>query len=747
MNDLWKKWMPYNVYNFHDNSNIHLDGSNLILTTSQHSIYSTGPNFPFTNAKGANIMAKDSNGLDLKFHFGNRFSMPPNTNPYIYDNKIEGGYFEIRCKMPHYSINNEYNAAFWLFGTDELDIFEYEHNEEFTNNYHALGNYNPPHGGYSYACQDKYLNYKNPTLSEDFHTYGVMWEIDQKSPLVDSKIRVTYFMDGKELRTIDYMPNDQINNGNYFVNSNSPFLSLIIGFAPIVPEYLGTVEVLKESFVSEVKDALTIDYVKVYKKRRNEPTKKPISFKIQTDYDVTKSGISIAAGPGNRVFFRDSNNFIRAFSWKNFPVSNNYFEYQISGNPNSALVAGDIQYFDDPIFVRNDGTLGYLHWDQISNSYFNWSFNGFSNYPITQNVSTMHNSFKKGKSDIILYYRNTSNELIRLLWIGAWTSLSLTGNVGGSIAMDEIDPNKSDVVIYHGTDGKLWIYDYTNQVNTHIDPLGVFADSTFNVKGDIYYGNNQIIYHGIDDRIQCYYWTGTYWAHTYISTNNSPNVKGRMKVLPKTYVELHNTNASPPNYSNSPGDIFYAHNYNNIIYYRGSDNLIHCLYFEFGQWNDIVDKVNCNNCNVSDDFVISENNQIIYTSTTAIETDFMKVFGCEILNRPCKSSNLSSGNPSFYVGSFSTNPNIVLKSMNIDSTKKEIMDLKLYPNPSVNMVYINEINKAYLYDIFSLDGKLVISGSTREGKEGINIGLLNQGVYFLRISTESGNQTFMFNKQ
>jgi hypothetical protein len=138
--------------------------------------------------------------------------------------------------------------------------------------------------------------------------------------------------------------------------------------------------------------------------------------------------------------------------------------------------------------------------------------------------------------------------------------------------------------------------------------------------------------------------------------------------------------------------------------------------------------------------------EISYPST-AIETYFMNVCGCEILNPPCKSSNLSSGNPSFYDGSCSTNPVVVLKNLNIDSTKKEIMNLELYPNTSLNMVYINEINKVYLYDNFSLEGKLVISGSTREGKEGINIGLLNQGVYFLRKSTESGNQNFMFNKQ
>jgi hypothetical protein len=138
--------------------------------------------------------------------------------------------------------------------------------------------------------------------------------------------------------------------------------------------------------------------------------------------------------------------------------------------------------------------------------------------------------------------------------------------------------------------------------------------------------------------------------------------------------------------------------------------------------------------------------EISYPST-AIETDFMKVFGCEILNRPCKSSNLSSSNPSFYVGSFSTNPVVVLKNMNIDSTKKEIMNLELYPNPSVNMAYINEIKKACLYDILSLEEKIVITGLTGEGKVGINIGQLNQGVYFLRMSTESGTQTFMFNKQ
>jgi len=125
----------------------------------------------------------------------------------------------------------------------------------------------------------------------------------------------------------------------------------------------------------------------------------------------------------------------------------------------------------------------------------------------------------------------------------------------------------------------------------------------------------------------------------------------------------------------------------------------------------------------------------------------MKVFGCEILNRPCKSSNLSSGNPSFYVGSFSTNPVVVLKSRNIDITQKEIKNLELYPNPSDNRVYINEMNKAYLYHIFYLDGKLVITGTTSAIKEGNNIRQLNQGVYFLRINTDSGTQIFMFNKQ
>jgi hypothetical protein len=75
------------------------------------------------------------------------------------------------------------------------------------------------------------------------------------------------------------------------------------------------------------------------------------------------------------------------------------------------------------------------------------------------------------------------------------------------------------------------------------------------------------------------------------------------------------------------------------------------------------------------------------------------------------------------------------------------MNLELYPNPSVNMAYINEIKKACLYDILSLEEKIVITGLTGEGKVGINIGQLNQGVYFLRMSTESGTQTFMFNKQ
>lgn len=60
-------------------------------------------------------------------------------------------------------------------------------------------------------------------------------------------------------------------------------------------------------------------------------------------------------------------------------------------------------------------------------------------------------------------------------------------------------------------------------------------------------------------------------------------------------------------------------------------------------------------------------------------------------------------------------------------------NIRIYPNPARELIYIRGINESLNYQIFDITGKLVINGKLNNDSEYINVSTLNNGVYFIKV--------------
>lgn len=68
--------------------------------------------------------------------------------------------------------------------------------------------------------------------------------------------------------------------------------------------------------------------------------------------------------------------------------------------------------------------------------------------------------------------------------------------------------------------------------------------------------------------------------------------------------------------------------------------------------------------------------------------------------------------------------------------------VKVYPNPVKNYISVSGITKDQQYEIYSMDGKLIKTGTYSSGKT-IDVNILTKGVYLLKIE----NQNLKFIKE
>ncbi|MBP7369729.1 MAG: T9SS type A sorting domain-containing protein, partial [Paludibacteraceae bacterium] len=73
-------------------------------------------------------------------------------------------------------------------------------------------------------------------------------------------------------------------------------------------------------------------------------------------------------------------------------------------------------------------------------------------------------------------------------------------------------------------------------------------------------------------------------------------------------------------------------------------------------------------------------------------------------------------------------------------------DIHIYPNPVKNKLTIeNGVGMIKNVQIFDISGRKIANGKLSDGKS-IDVSFLSAGMYILKIETETGIQTFKFNK-
>jgi hypothetical protein len=81
--------------------------------------------------------------------------------------------------------------------------------------------------------------------------------------------------------------------------------------------------------------------------------------------------------------------------------------------------------------------------------------------------------------------------------------------------------------------------------------------------------------------------------------------------------------------------------------------------------------------------------------------------------------------------------------VNIESIKQDVSSIKIYPNPTMGILQIvSESVNIHKIDIFNVLGKKVLTQKAKNGRQKtINISHLPTGMYFVRITTETGTVT------
>jgi len=83
--------------------------------------------------------------------------------------------------------------------------------------------------------------------------------------------------------------------------------------------------------------------------------------------------------------------------------------------------------------------------------------------------------------------------------------------------------------------------------------------------------------------------------------------------------------------------------------------------------------------------------------------------------------------------------------LGIQNQKLNDYEIKIYPNPTTNILYLNNLTEKSEIEIFDLNGKLVLK--TQNDNNQINVSDLNSGIYTIRIINKKGINTQKFVKE
>ena len=73
---------------------------------------------------------------------------------------------------------------------------------------------------------------------------------------------------------------------------------------------------------------------------------------------------------------------------------------------------------------------------------------------------------------------------------------------------------------------------------------------------------------------------------------------------------------------------------------------------------------------------------------------------------------------------------------NTVNTGDNLLSIKIFPNPTQKILYIDGINAGETIRIFSLDGQMLLASTACNGTVSLSVESLSNGVYLLQIGTE-----------
>lgn len=365
------------------------------------------------------------------------------------DTGIMYGVIEMRCKLPAptaYSTSDQHAwPAFWLHFKSEIDIFEHHTNSSdyWTNNNHWLDAMDVEHG-----CENRYLK-QGQSLYDDFHTFTCIW----MPPIGTDAAKVIFFIDGKELRTIDEN-----------VYTECP-MDVIIELA-----------ISRNVVEHSVESNLIIDYFKYWSLDVSDYTniKSEIDFFQQSldptynsAYNAEDTYNSIVVNSvGDQIFYRGVNDKIQYYKWN--PTLAWWDHYFVrSAGSSSENVTTDISLgLENEIFFRGqDEELHRVYYDDVD-----WQHEVISNsFPSMFHVSNEYGSIEGFQANV--FVRTVNNRIARI-----WKS-------GGVWSAELLTPASAETLI----NGPMKAFDGTN-----------------------------LYYRGADGYIQKYYFDGVAWQHQYV---------------------------------------------------------------------------------------------------------------------------------------------------------------------------------------------------------------------------------------
>jgi len=629
------------------------------------------------------------------------------------------GMFEARFKA---APSNNVGSAFWLThgaGNNEIDIKEGQDNEMSNNviDWFPDPNINCQHTYWPSPYDGQHI------LSDDFHVYTAVWTPEQ----------VTFFLDGRELRTVK---SDQV---------------------PLFPcsVYIIFNVLDRAGYSIDSAASMAVDYVRVYKPNNGSDGKPNynLPYKTSNEWIHHKE--------------KDQNN--------SYPTFFNAYQ-SIALNTNT---------MNDLYAIKTDSSNGdiYQAHRNNNNSWTTQNITATANGRTDANWPAHNIAYNKTYDCIVYVGHDALLYLLKKTANGIWNirplvspSITTANSVwGSSVDYPCIAVAGDGDIVYNRNDNKMVRAQFVaNNSPWTASVIGTYPASGNYCKGDIQLGNtvNTLFYKAADNRLQAVWY-------------NPSNSQYENAIVDAT---------SPYNYiSDKPGSLTLKNVPNNHeLFYIGTDDKVHHFYYSTGWTHELI-PFSYGSDLVRDNIFWDGNNGVGYNSYSGRAEFFNKPASTwqhgyvnDYWNTVAYSSYGGDGSNSgapisnmlfdpagyiYYLDNWDTlcyfkyepcdiedpgcttnsqyykQPNRNNNGNNILPVAKSSGILTIYPNPANDQLHIAN---AHAGDDISFRILNVMGQEVKEGRynsKSIDISALSPGMYTISLTSPSGRSTYKFVKQ